>query len=138
VSARAHRAAPVRRRPSEGKRSRPKGSARPGPSYRLAPRRPSRGRSRSRIDWDRFGRIALVLVLFVVLVLYVNPISNFIDAWQESKAEKQRLAEARSENERLHRKATVLDDPDAAEHEARRIGMVAPGERAYVIHGLGR
>jgi cell division protein FtsB len=125
VSARAQRAG-TRRRPARAK-----------PSYRLAPRRSSGGRSRSRIDWDRLGRIALVLVLFVVLVLYVNPISNFLDAWQESKAEQQRLAEVRAENESLHRETTALDNPDAAEREARRIGMVAEGERSYVIRGLG-
>jgi cell division protein FtsB len=126
VSVRAHRAGTARR------------PARARPSYRLAPRRSSRGRPRSRIDWDRLGRITLVLVLFVILVLYVNPISNFLDAWQESKAEQERLADLRAENERLHRQAASLDDPETAVRQARRIGMVAPGERPYVVHGLGR
>lgn len=73
----------------------------------------------------------------MIVALYVNPVSNFLDAWQESKAEQQRLAEVRAENEDLKRQATALDDPDAAEREARRIGMVAPGERSYVIRGSG-
>lgn len=77
-------------------------------------------------------------MLFVVLVLYVNPISNFVDAWQESRAERERLAELKAENERLEGEAGALDNPDAAEREARRIGMVASGERSYVIRGLGR
>jgi cell division protein FtsB len=126
VSARAHRA---------GSRGR---AAPPRASYRLAPRRSARGRRKSRIDWDRFGRVALVLVLFVVVVLYVNPISNFLDAWGESRAEQERLADVRAENEQLHQRAAALDAPDAAEREARRIGMVAPGERSYVVRGLNR
>jgi hypothetical protein len=126
VSARAHRAGTARR------------PARRQPSYRLAPRRAARGRNKSRIDWDRFGRIALVLVLFVILVLYVNPIAGFLDAWQESRGEQGRLAEVRAENEKLQRQAAAIDDPGEAEREAREIGMIAPGERSYVIRGLDR
>jgi hypothetical protein len=126
VSARAHRAGTARR------------PTRARPSYRLAPRPSSRGRPQSRIHWDRLGRIALVLVLFVILVLYIHPLFNFVDAWQESRAERERLTEATAENERLRGRAAALDDPDAAEREAREIGMVAAGERPYVIHGLGR
>ena len=47
------------------------------------------------------GRVALVLVLFAILVLYVNPVVNFIDAYRDSKAESAQLAELRRENERL-------------------------------------
>jgi hypothetical protein len=126
VSARAHRAGP------RG------GAAPPRISYRLAPRRAGRGRRRTPIDWDRLGRIALVLVLFVVVVLYVNPISNFLDAWGESRAEQERLAAARAEYEQLQQRAAALDEPGAAEREARRIGMIAPGERSYVVGGLRR
>jgi cell division protein FtsB len=77
-----------------------------------------------------------VIVLFVVLVLYVNPLSNFFDAWQERKAEESRLAEVKAEHEELTRRATSLEDPNAAEREARKLGMVGPTERPYVIRGI--
>ncbi len=77
-----------------------------------------------------------MLVLFVVLILYVNPLSNFLDAWQERRAEEGRLAEARAEKEELTLQAESLADPNAAEREARELGMVGPGERSYVIRGL--
>jgi cell division protein FtsB len=102
-------------------------------SYRAYRARPSRRRRGTRIDWDRFGRIALVLVLFAVMLSYLNPVINLVDAWRDSHAERDRFGElARENNELLERKA-ALKDPDAIEREARRLGMVAPGERAYVI-----
>jgi cell division protein FtsB len=40
------------------------------------------------------------------------------------------------ENGDLEARKAALEDPDAIEREARSLGMVAPGERAYVIRGL--
>lgn len=97
--------------------------------------RPSR-RRRTRVDWDRLGRIALVLVLFAVLLSYANPVVNLVDAWRDSRAERERFAELARENQELRERKEALSDPDAVEREARRLGMVAPGERPYVIHNL--
>jgi cell division protein FtsB len=107
-----------------------------GRGYRVAPRRRARGRGRSRIDWDRTGRIALVLVLFLIVVLYVNPIAGFVDAWQESKAEQANLERLERTNEELRKRVAILGQPDGAEREARKMGMVAEGERAFVVRGL--
>jgi cell division protein FtsB len=103
---------------------------------RVAPRRSAR--RRSRIDWDRFGRIVLVLVLFTIVALYVNPVTGFLDSWSESRAEQQRLDMVRAEHREVAKRAKALEDPAALEREARKLGMVAEGERAYVIRGLGR
>lgn len=105
-------------------------------SYRIQPRRaPAGRRSASRLDWERLGRISLVLVLFVILALYVNPVVNFVDAWRDSKAEGGQLAELKAENEALRERAAALEEPDASELGARRLGMVAPDERSVVICG---
>ena len=45
-----------------------------------------------RIQWDRVGRVALVLVLVAILASYVRPALNFFDAWNDSKAEHASLA----------------------------------------------
>jgi cell division protein FtsB len=100
--------------------------------YRVYRAKPGR-RRRSRIDWDRFGRIALVLVLFAVLVSYLNPVVNLVDAWRDSHSERDRFAELARENTELSERKAALGDPEAIEREARELGMVAPGERAYVI-----
>ena len=42
------------------------------------------------------------------------------------------------ENKALHRRVQSTNDPSVLERAARRQGMIAPGERAYVVHGLNR
>jgi cell division protein FtsB len=102
-------------------------------AYRVAPRRRTAARPASRIDWERVGRISLVLVLFAILVLYVNPVVNFVDAWRDSRAESTVLQELKEENRALRERAATLASPDAAERGAREQGMVSPDERSVVI-----
>ena len=85
------------------------------------------------MDWERFGRISLVLVLFAILVLYVNPVVNFVDAWRDSRAESEQLADLKVENRKLLERAATLDVSGAAERGARMQGMVRPDERSVVI-----
>jgi cell division protein FtsB len=91
----------------------------------------------SRIRWDRVGRIALVLVLFGVMVSYLNPMVNLLQAWQGSKASEQQLAQLEEERAALTRELREVSKPATLEREARKLGMVRPGEHAYVVHGLG-
>jgi cell division protein FtsB len=91
----------------------------------------------SRIRWDRVGRIALVLVLFGVMVSYLNPLVNLLQAWQGSKASEQQLAQLKHEKAELTRELREVSSPATLEREARKLGMVRPGEHAYVVHGLG-
>jgi len=108
-----------------------------GYRMRPAPRSGRRGSGASRVRWDRVGRVALVLVLAAVLVSYISPALNFIDAWRDSRSEHASLAELRDENAKLRERLAVLDSPEAAEREARRSGMVGIGEGAYVVRGPG-
>jgi cell division protein FtsB len=103
---------------------------------RPAPRRRARGRPATRIHWDRLGRIALVLVLFAILVSYLNPLVNFFHSWRDSEAGKHRLHDLQRENTALKHRYAALRDPTLLEREARRIGMIKPGEQSYVIRGL--
>lgn len=81
--------------------------------------------------------MALVLVLFGVLVSYLNPVVNLVDAWRDSKAGEQQLLQLKGENAGLRAQVERAEDPLTLEREARKLGMVKPGERAYVIEGLG-
>ena len=107
-------------------------------AYRIAPRSKTTRRSASRIDWDRTGRIALVLVFFVILALYVSPALNFLDAWQGSRSEATQLAALKAEHSELRDRAAALSEPDAAERGVRRLGMVDPAERSVVIQPSGQ
>ena len=82
--------------------------------------------------------MVLVIVLFVILLSYVNPVVNFIDAWRDSHTQRSELLELRQEHGRLVAKAAALEDSGAAGRAARKLGMVAEGERSYVIRGLSK
>ncbi|MBA2545973.1 MAG: septum formation initiator family protein [Solirubrobacterales bacterium] len=90
----------------------------------------------SRVRWDRIGRVALVLVLFGVMVSYLNPVVNLVDAWRDSKVGEETLVELQRENASLQSQVDRAEDPLTMEREARKLGMVKPGEQAYVIDGL--
>jgi hypothetical protein len=103
-----------------------------------ARRRPAPRQRRSRVKWDRLGRVALTIVLGAVLISYLNPLVGFIHNYRGSSAAKSRLHDLVVENKRLHDRVRSTDDPALLELEARRQGMVESGERPYVIHGLNR
>ena len=82
------------------------------------------------------GRIALVLVLFGVMASYLNPLVSLLHAWQGSKASEQQLAQLEQERAELTRQLHEISSPATLEREARKLGMVKPGEHAYIVHGL--
>ena len=95
-------------------------------------------RNAALIRWDRVGRVALLVVLVGVLALYINPARSYFTTWHESKSRGAEVAALEKENERLRARRDELRNPAALEREARELGMVRPGERAYVVEGLGR
>jgi cell division protein FtsB len=105
-------------------------------AYRVSPRRSS-GR-RTRIHWDRLGRIALVLVFFAILFSYISPVVNFFNAWRGAHQTDSQLAALRNEHDRLEQKAASLKSPNAVAEQARRLGMVMDGERSFVVKNLPR
>ena len=92
----------------------------------------------TRIRWDRVGRLVLLAVLLLVVLLYVNPLRGWWSTWQESEAKRAEMARLEAENRALDRRRAALHDPAEVEREARRLGMVKPGERPYVVRGLPR
>ena len=90
------------------------------------------------VRWDRVGRVALLLLLGVVLLLYVNPAVNYVKTWQTANAKRDDVNRLQAQNKRLRARKAAMKQPATLEHEARALGMVRPGERAYVIRGLPR
>jgi len=112
------------------------GRAAPAPRARPRPRAvPGGARG---IRWDRVGRMALLFVLFGVVALYISPSIHLVETWQESKQRDSQVTELRRENQTLRARQSALRDPRTLEREARRLGLVKPGERAYVVRGLPR
>ena len=92
--------------------------------------------ARGGVRWDRVGRVALLLVLGLILLLYLGPARSFYSTWQESHAKRDQVRRLTAENARLDARRRALGDPRTLEAEARRLGMVRPTERAYVLKGL--
>ena len=88
---------------------------------------------RTQIRWDRLGRWALIVVLGFVLYLYVGPAATWVSTYKEASRKRADVAALKAENQRLRERRRDLRDPAALEREARRLGMVKAGEKAYVV-----
>lgn len=112
----------------------PAGSA----AARRPPARPAPplGAAALRVRWDRVGRVALLVVLFLVVLAYVGPARSLVSTWRTSSAKQAQLHTLQREHQALLQRARALRDPRTVQAEARRLGMVRPGERSYVIQGL--
>ena len=122
--------------PAPAPASRPPSRAGKQPARRpAAARRSSR---RSGIRWDRVGRFALLVVLGVVLLLYIPPVTHWVTQKRTASEHRSQLEELRRENARLKSRVSALRQPDALEREARRLGMVKAGERAYSVEHSAR
>jgi cell division protein FtsB len=113
--------------------------ARAQPSRRSAQPRPravTSGPRGAAIRWDRIWRLAVVCAFLFVALLYMHPLLSIWSARGEAAQRHGEVARLKAERERLERRVRALRDPSALEREGRRLGMVRPGERAYVIENL--
>ncbi len=92
--------------------------------------------NRAAVRWDRLSRYGLLAVFAVLLFLYVNPARNYVSTLRESHRRAGEVRSLERENARLRARRAALRNPQVLEAEARRLGMVRPGERAYVVKGL--
>ena len=90
----------------------------------------------SRVRWDRVGRWLLLAVFVLIVYLYIGPTRALVETWGEAKRQRAIVAELHARNDELRTRRAELLDPAKLEHEARRLGMVRAGERAYVVRGL--
>jgi cell division protein FtsB len=88
------------------------------------------------IRWDRVGRVALLVVLLGVVGLYIGPSISFFHTWREAKGRRGEVQQLQAENRRLRARRAALKDPRTLEREARRLGLVKPGERPFIVKNL--
>ncbi|MFL5818447.1 MAG: septum formation initiator family protein [Conexibacter sp.] len=94
------------------------------------------GAAALRVRWDRVGRVALLVLLAGVALAYVGPARSLLSTWHDSNAKQAQLQTLEREHEALLSRARALRDPRTVQTEARRLGMVRPGERSYVVRAL--
>ncbi len=88
------------------------------------------------IRWDRVSRVALLVLLGGILLMYVSPAKHWWDASRTASAQSQELQHLEAENKRLEKRAATLQNPDTLELEARKLGMTRSDERAFSVEGL--
>jgi cell division protein FtsB len=91
---------------------------------------------RTLIRWDRLGRWALIGVFAFVLYLYIGPAARWMTPYHQAKQKRAEVATLHAENLKLRAQERALRQPSSLEREARNLGMVKAGEKAYVIEGL--
>jgi cell division protein FtsB len=77
-----------------------------------------------------------VATLAVVALLYYRPLKSYV----ETKATlEERQAEVRSlrvQREELARRLAEAETPEALVRRARRLGLIRPGERLFIVKGI--
>lgn len=85
------------------------------------------------IRWDRLSRVALLVLLGAILLMYVSPAKHWWESARTASAQSEELQHLEAENKRLKERSALLKDPDTLELEARKLGMTRSDERAFVI-----
>jgi cell division protein FtsB len=99
------------------------------------PRRVTLRAPHLRVRWERLGRVALLLVLAVVIGLYADHAISFFTARAQTNRQQAVVAQLKRQNAYFEQRQRSLNDLSAILAQARRLGMVRPGEQPYTITG---
>ncbi|MGH2870692.1 MAG: septum formation initiator family protein [Solirubrobacteraceae bacterium] len=88
-----------------------------------------------RVRWDRAGRVALLVVLTVVVGLYAQRTIAYFSTSAQASQQQAIVERLQHQNAQLVRQQRSLSQSATIVQDARGLGMVRPGERAFVITG---
>jgi cell division protein FtsB len=101
----------------------------PSRSPRKRPRRPARRRP-PLIRW------LAVATILVVGLLYYRPLKSYLDTKASLEERAAQVRSLRAERDELARQVAESDTPEALARRARRLGLVKPGERLFIVKGI--
>lgn len=78
-----------------------------------------------------------VVCLAAIAAAYVHPIRAYLDARGDVDRRKAEIAALEEEQEQLTAQRKVARTDDFVEREARKLGLVRPGERLFIVNGAG-
>ncbi|MGO9752016.1 MAG: FtsB family cell division protein [Solirubrobacteraceae bacterium] len=87
----------------------------------------------SRVRWDRLGRIALLFVFGLVVVFGIQGAVSFIDTRAQAEQQQAIVAALTRQNAKLVEQQRSLESTQTIVQEARKLGMVRPGEQPYAV-----
>ena len=77
-----------------------------------------------------------VAVLVAIALSYIHPLRSYEAARSRAEGRRADLAALERENAQLERRLALSGNDTFVEREARRIGLVRPGERLYIVKGV--
>jgi cell division protein FtsB len=75
-------------------------------------------------------------VMIVIACLYVSAGVRLLSSWRESRRDRSQVHSLEAQNHKLQRQHDELASPGTVQAEARRLGMIHPGEQTYVVSDL--
>ena len=75
------------------------------------------------------------VALAVIAVAYVQPIRAYLAARDEAGRQRAEVAALEREQERLARRIALARTAEFVEREARKLMLVRPGERLFIVNG---
>jgi cell division protein FtsB len=102
----------------------------------VRPRRVPRTIAVSRIAWDRKFRTVMLVVLALVGYIGVKGMISLMSARAQADQQRAIVQTLARENRALEQQQRSLSLPATIIREARMLGMVRAGERAYAVTGL--
>ena len=94
----------------------------------MARRKPPRRKHLRR--WLAVGAILLVALL------YARPLRSYLGTKHELAQRAADVRALKTEKRDLQRRLAQASTPEALQQEARRLGLVRPGERLYIVKGI--
>jgi cell division protein FtsB len=88
-----------------------------------------------RVRWERVGRVGLLVVLAVVIGLYADHAISYVTARAQSNHQHAVVARLKRQNAYFEQRQRSLTDLSTILAQARKLGMVRPGEQPYAITG---
>lgn len=75
-------------------------------------------------------------VMMAIVYLYLSAGVRLFSAWGESKRDNAQAAVLAHQHNALEQQHALFSSPGTVQAEARRLGMIHPGEQAYIVSGL--
>lgn len=92
--------------------------------------------SRVTLRPDRFARMFLIVCLVGCAWLAVQPVRDYLATQDKAAQTREQLHQLQAEQRRLDAQSRELSRGSGLEEQARRQGLIGPGERSYVIEDL--
>jgi cell division protein FtsB len=80
--------------------------------------------------------VVLAVVIVLLLLAMIKPLYNAVHTYRQAGQSKVRLHQAQAEHATLERQVKRARSDAMLQREARRQGMIMPGEEAWVVNGI--